>query len=85
MNDKIKEIRGFIWSYIDNEIGEIIEHDKFDDLYGLIRYVNEYYNCEIKLRHVGGFDSPGYDIDCYAWAGVIDGELYFDSLEQESY
>jgi len=85
MNNKIKEIVNFIWSYIDDEYGNIIEHDEFYDLEGLINYTNKKFNCKIKLIHVGGFESPGYDVDCYAWAGIIDGELYFDSLEQESY
>lgn len=85
MNKRIQEVREFIWDWIDEERGGIIEHDEFDDLCGLIRYTNTKFNCDIELKHCGGFDSPGYDVDCYAWAGIIDGELYFDSLEQESY
>lgn len=85
MNNKIKEIRKIIWENINDEDGQVIECDEFEDIYGLIKYIKNKFNCDIKINHCGGFDSPGYDVDCYAWAGIIDGELYFDSVEQERY
>lgn len=83
--EKRNKIKMFIWKNIDRENGQVIENENFDDIYELIEYVNNLFNCNIECKHCGGFDSPGYDVDCYAWAGIIDGELYFDTLEQESY
>lgn len=84
MNNKIREIKEYIEEHIDEE-GQIEETENFDDIKGLIDYVNKKADCKIKLKKCGGFDSPGYEIKCYAWAGIIDGELYFDSVEQECY
>lgn len=85
MSKKIQEIKEFIWGWINDEDGQVIEHDEFDDIYELIKYTNKKFNCDIDVNKIGGFSSPGYDVDCYAWAGIIDGELYFDGVEQESY
>jgi len=44
------------------------------------------FNVQFEYDDVGGFDSPGYDIECYAWACITkDGELYFDSTIKECY
>mgnify|MGYP000422536869 FL=1 len=40
------------------------------------------FDVELDFKYIGGFDSPGCDINCYAWAGIIDGELYFDGFEE---
>lgn len=81
VNEKISEIRTFIWDRIDDD-GQVIN---FDDIYELISHVNILFNCNIACKRCGGFNSPGYDVNCYAWAGIIDGELYFDTLEEELY
>lgn len=80
---KIKEIKEFIWNNI-NRDGNVTM-DGIDDIFELIHITNNNFNCKLEVLHTGGFESPGYDVDCYAWAGIIDGELYFDSIEQESY
>lgn len=86
MNKKIEKIHDEISSFINEENGNIIENMyEYDSIEEVIRHVSKKYNVEIKLRYIGGFDSPGYDVDCYAWASIIDGDLYFDSLQQERY
>ena len=84
MNAKLNEIKEFIWENIDED-GQVIVNDEFEDIYELIKYVNGTFECDIEVKHCGGFDSPGYDVDGYAWAGIIEGKLYFDTLEQKSY
>lgn len=84
MLDKKRDIRNFIWEQIDED-GRIIETEDFEDIYDLISFVNSKFDCSIEVIKVGGFNSPGYDIYCYAWAGIIDGVLYFDSLQAEYY
>lgn len=85
MIDKIREIRKFIRSNINRENGMVIGTDDFVDIYDLISFVNKKFNCSIEITRVGGFESPVYDLDCYAWAGIIEGTLYFDTLEIEYY
>lgn len=85
MNKKIKEIDEFINGQINEEDGSVIETDDFDGIYGLINFTNKKFDCKLEFIKVGGFDSPGYDVKCYAWAGIIDGELYLDSLQMERY
>lgn len=85
MSDKIKEIKETIWDFMDGN-GDIEENEEeITDIYELIEYINEKFNCNIELKKVGSFDSPGYDLTCYAWAGIIDNELYFDTLAKERY
>lgn len=82
--EKRNQIKMYIWEHID-ENGQVIENENFDDIYELISHINILFNCNIECKRCGGFNSPGYDVDCYAWAGIIDGELYFDTLERELY
>jgi len=84
MNTKISEIKEFIWNNIDEE-GQIHCTCEFADIYELIEHVNNTFKCDLEVKHCGGFDSPGYDVDCYAWAGIIEGKLYFDVLEECRY
>ena len=55
------------------------------DVTKVIKMANEKFGVNIEVENVGGFDSPGYGMTCYAWAGIIDGELYFDCLKEECY
>jgi hypothetical protein len=44
------------------------------------------YDAQFQSSWVGGFDSPGYDIDCYAYAYLDDdGKLVLDSWTVERY
>jgi hypothetical protein len=84
MSTKIEAIKDFIEQNIDED-GNVIATDDFDEIENMIAYINEKFKCDIKVKYVGGFESTGYDVNCYAWAAIIDGELYFDSLQHESY
>lgn len=60
-----------IWDYIT----ERIDLDE-DNGYMVSEEVKEKFNTQCVYSHCGGFDSPGYDIDCYAIAFINeDGEL----------
>lgn len=86
MNSKITEIQSEIFSFINEEDGQIIKNEyECNDIYDVISHISKKYHVEIKVNYVGGFDSPGYDVRCYAWAAIVDGELYFDDLMQEYY
>lgn len=54
-------------------------------LMGVITLTNAKFNTEIKLKEVGSFDGSGYGMYSYAWAGIIDDELYFDNATNELY
>ena len=83
--EKIEAIKDFINNNLDEETGQVIKSDDYDSIYSLISYVNKKFDCNLEIQHAGGFESPGYDVDCYAWAGVINGKLYFDTLEIKRY
>lgn len=86
INKKIKNIKEEIFSFVYEDDGSIFENDL--ELYSIadvVGYVANKYGVNIEIECIGGFDSPGYDVCCYAWAGIIDGELYFDGLQQERY
>lgn len=83
--DKKQELQDFIWDNIDQENGSVIESEGIEDIYGLMKAASKKFNVALKITRVGGFDSPGYTVNCYAWSGIVDGELYLDSVEQEYY
>lgn len=56
-----------------------------EDIHSIIKYISLKYDCEIECEYIGGFDNPGYGVECYAWAGIVEGELYFDYAEIENY
>lgn len=79
---RMEQIIDEINSFIDEDTGMILENDEnIEEISQVIEYVNEKYNVNIECMHVGGFDSPGLNVKCYSWAGIIDGELLFDGLE----
>ena len=61
--------------------GEYIE----DGLEGIIHLAEKEFGVNIEFTCVGDYTSCGYDMFCYAWACIIDGELYFDSATKESF
>ena len=81
------EINGEILSFLDEETGQIMKNDHgFYRLEDVVKYVFNKHGIEnYEFAHVGGFDSPGYNVDCYSWSAIIDGELYFDHTSIESY
>lgn len=82
---KVKEISNYLWDHIDEETCEVVDIEGVDSLEGLTSHINEKFGCSIELKHIGGYDSPGHDVDCYAWAGIVDGELFFTGIQVESY
>ena len=85
----IEEVREFIWSFINEDNGQIKEEiqNKMDiyDIRKVIEITNEKFGINIEVEGIGNFDSPGYAMTCYAWAGIIEDELYFDCLTEECY
>lgn len=61
------------------------EDEYVEGIEGLLKLAELKFGINIEFDNVGGFDSPGYDVDCYAWASVVDGELYFDTVQHERY
>lgn len=63
---------------------EMYEVTLEDELYTIY---NEYKNfiSDFNLFYVGGFDSPGYEIECYALALIVEGKLYTYAINYETY
>ena len=82
--NKIEEINREILSYLNYEDGYIYtdEEKGIETIYDVIEYVEQKFDVELNCKYIGGFDSLGGEINCYAWAGIIDGELYFDGFEE---
>ena len=82
----IEEVREFIWSFINEDNGQIKEEIQNEmDIYDIrkvIEITNEKFGINIE---VGNFDSPSYAMTWYAWGGIIENELYFDCLTEECY
>lgn len=82
--NKIERIKTEISYYLDDETGyiRIDEENGIETVDDVIIHVEKMFDVELDFKCIGGFDSPGCDINCYAWAGIIDGELYFDGFEE---
>jgi hypothetical protein len=75
---------------IKDYINEIIEnHEQNEDelnLHQLCEDVRYKFKTKCTFDYVGGYESPGYDIDCYAIAFIDEnGEIGIASYEKESY
>lgn len=89
MQSRIEEIKEFIMDNIDKD-DNVIPFDcegyyEVDDIDTLTDVVNEKFNTDISCNYIGGFGSPGYDVDCYALVGIVDGELFFFGIEEKRY
>lgn len=75
-----------IMEYI-NEIIEDHEQNRGElNLHQLCEDVRNKFNTKCTHEYVGGFESTGYDIDCYAIAFIDkNGEIGIASYEKESY
>jgi hypothetical protein len=72
-----------ISEFIDAEIKK--SEDPSEELHTITRKVKKEFNTDCVLKYIGGFDSPGYDINCYAFAYVEDGELKIHGYNHEFY
>ena len=65
----------------------ILKNDKYiaEGVEAVIKLANLKFNIKIKFTEIGGFDSPGYDVNCYAWAGIVDEELLFGDFISQYY
>ncbi|MET3658481.1 hypothetical protein [Sporosarcina psychrophila] len=67
-----------ISDFIDAEVERIEALDGnrvADNLDIIAQKVAQKYGHKCAVEYIGGFDSPGYGIDCYALAYVEDGEV----------
>lgn len=82
--NKIERIKTEFSYYLDDETGyiRIDEENGIETVEDVIIHVEKMFDVELDFKYIGGFDSPGCEINCYAWAGIIDGELYFDGFEE---
>lgn len=73
------------------KISEFIEaeikksNDPAEELSSIADKVSSEFSTQCVLEYIGGFDSPGYDIYCYAFAYVEDGELKIHGYNHEIY
>lgn len=77
-----------------NEVKSFIleKRDEFDDFFdtedveSICEAVRETFGVQCMCSHVGGFDSPGYAVDCYAVSYIgTDGVLGMVDFESENY
>lgn len=74
--------------YIEAELNQLEAEEEYipDCLGELAEKVAEKFDTSCIYEHVGGFDSTGYDLDCYAFAYIDeDGKLGIFPYEHESY
>lgn len=79
-----------ISEYIENRMNELNGEDECpevaNNLYLVCDEVKEKFNVQCQVCSCGGFDSPGYDIDCYAIAWISeDGNLGMMDYQEERY
>jgi hypothetical protein len=72
-----------ISEFIDAEIEK--SEDPAEELNAIAEKVKAEFNTDCVLEYIGGFDSPGYDINCYAFAYVEGGELKIHGYNHECY
>ncbi len=85
--NKLEKVKNRVERFLDRDDGRICDYilDEVKTIDDVIDLVNKEFNVDLKIQCTGGFDSTGYSVTCYAWAGIIDGQLYFDSFEEECY
>ena len=81
--NKLEQVKNRVERFLDREDGRICDYilDEVETIYDVIDLVNKEFNVDLKIQCTGGFDSTS--VICYAWAGIIDGQLYFDSFEEK--
>ena len=77
-----------------NTIGRFIQEkieavERFTDeeqIRKIVKEVRANFSAQCKYFYAGGFDSPGYDIDCYVIAYIdTDGTLGGEDIQIETY
>ncbi len=75
--------------YISSRMEELIEKGEegySDNLSLVVDEVKEKFNTQCTYSYCGGFDSPGYDVDCYAIAFIdSEGKLDMITYQDERY
>ena len=77
-----------ISEFIDAEIEEIENEEGGhppEELDAIAEKVASEYKTECVVDYIGGFDSTGYEIDCYAFAYTEDGKLTIHGYNYECY
>ncbi len=76
-----------ISEFIDADIERIEEAGGYvpDEISDIADAVRAEFNTECVVEYIGGFTSPGYDLDCYAFAYFEDGGLKIHAYEHETY
>lgn len=75
-------IRNYILEKI-NEVGEFEEYKEIDEI---VESVREKFNVQCECYSAGGFESPGYDIDCFIIAFIDEnGKLQGIDVQIERY
>lgn len=77
-----------ISEFIDAEIQRIEnEEDEAptEFLHEIVAKVKSEFNTDCTYECIGGFDSPGYDITCYAFAYIENGAVTIHGYNYEMY
>lgn len=79
---KIKEIDTEIFKSIEELARNKKDLISFDDMKELISKANKEFNCNIEVRDMVAYDhiKKKERYVSYAWAGLVDGELYFNNM-----
>lgn len=74
-----------IGDFIMEKIDALGEIDSSEQIQEIVESVQERFEVQCDYFHAGGFDSPGYDVECYVIAYLDgNGKLQGRSVEIES-
>ena len=76
-----------IGEFIEAEIEKAEQSEEYvpDVLKEIALKVTQKYGHKCALEYIGGYENPGYEIDCYAFGYVEDGEVKIYGYNHESY
>lgn len=72
-----------ITDFINKKIA-VTDIEQEEDIMQIVQSVHNNFDTDCKYFYAGGFDSPGYDIDCYVIAYLEEGIIKGVAVQVES-
>lgn len=75
-----------ITEYLEDQLSEFREISEEEEISFIVKRVNNSFKeAQCKYFYAGGFDSPGYDIECYIIAYLEEGIIKGRDIQIERY